>query len=239
MKNSRFIKSIKNFSLSVLDWVFPPACLGCGQEGVFICSKCFLDVNLIPANVCNTCGNFTSKKGFCPHCARYPVSYSGFRAFACYDGVIRKAIQQLKYHNDPGIGRYLAEFLLTTYQRTSWDADLIVPIPIGETKRELRGYNQSERLAEPLAEKLGLQYQPEALMRIHERSSQVGLSLDERRANIRDAFRARSKYVQSKNVLLVDDVFTSGATMEAASAEIIQAGANKVWCLTVAKVNHD
>ncbi len=239
MKSKNFVRSFRNLSLSVLDWVFPPSCVGCGKEGVFICSKCFLDVNLVPGNVCNTCGNFTSKKGFCPQCARYPVSYSGFRAFAYYDGVIRKSIQQLKYHNDPGIGRYLADFLLTTYQRTTWDADVIVPIPIGETKREQRGYNQAERLAEPLAEKLELDYQPEALIRIHEKYSQVGLNVEERRANVRDAFMARSKLIKDKNVLLVDDVFTSGATMESASSELIQAGANKVWCITLAKVNHD
>jgi len=239
MKATKILQSLHNFSLSVLDWIFPPSCLGCGKEGVFICSKCFSDVNIVPANVCNTCGNFTSKKGYCPQCARYPISYSGFRAFAYYDGVIRKAIQQLKYHNDLGIGRYLSEFILKTYQRTTWDAEIIVPIPIGETKREQRGYNQAERLAKPLAEKLGLEYRPEVLIRIHERYSQVGLNVDERRANVRDAFMARSKYVKGKKVLLVDDVFTSGATMEAASREIIQAGANKVWCITLAKVNHD
>jgi ComF family protein len=232
-------QNLKNISLSALDWLFPPACLGCGKEGDFICQECFAKVRLVPNKVCNLCGNFTSKKGYCPNCARNKPEYSGFRAFAYYEGTIRKAIQQLKYHNDLGIGRYLAGFLELTYARTGWDADLVVPIPIGAAKREQRGYNQAERLAQPFCERTGISYCPEALSRIHEFSSQVGLNEKERQANVRNAFIAAAKLVKGKSVLLIDDVFTSGATMQAAASEVLSAGADTVWCLTLAKVGFD
>ncbi len=179
-----------------------------------------------------------SKKGKCPNCYDKKLPYAGFRAFAYYDGVVRKAIHHLKYQNDLTIGRYLAGLLQLVYQRTDWDVELIVPIPIGEQKKQERGYNQAERLAKPLSDLLNIPLSCDALVRINEISSQVGLNHEERRENVRQAFIAKALQVKGKRVLVVDDVFTSGATMEAAAAELMGAGAAKVYCLTVAKVNH-
>ncbi len=236
------LRPVKNFTLSIartaLDWLFPPTCLGCGEEGVFICPECFSKIKLVPRDVCNYCGAYTSKKGKCANCHDRQLPYAGFRAFAFYEGVIRKAIHHLKYQNDLTIGRYLAGLLTMVYQRTNWEADLVVPIPIGEQKRYERGYNQAERLAKPLAELLEIPFTSEALIRINEISSQVGLNHEERRENVREAFVANARLLEGKKVLLVDDVFTSGATMEAAASEVMAAGATRVFCLTVAKVNN-
>jgi|LSQX01.3.fsa_nt_gb ComF family protein len=239
MRSDHFSQKFEQISLNLLDWLFPPACLGCGVEGLIICSDCFTKIELMPANVCNLCGSYTSRRGFCPQCARQKPLYSGFRAFAYYNGTIRKAIQQLKYHNDLSIGRYLAGMLEITFARTGWEVDLVVPVPIGELKREQRGYNQAERLAKPLSRKLNLAYDPGALTRIHELSSQVGLDHYARHENVRNAFIASSNKVRDKKILLVDDVFTSGATMQAAAAELIYASAEKVFCLALAKVKHE
>lgn len=238
MSSRPFIGFAQNTARTLLDWLFPPTCLGCGEEGVFICSECFSKIKLVPRDVCNYCGSFTSKKGKCPNCDNKKLPYAGFRAFAYYDGVVRKAIHHLKYQNDLTIGRYLAGWLQLVYQRTDWEVDLIVPIPIGEQKRLERGYNQAERLAKPFSELLEIPFTSEALIRINEISSQVGLNHEQRQENVRQAFVARAQEVKDKRVLLVDDVFTSGATMEAAATELVAAGAKKVFCLTVAKVNH-
>lgn len=238
MASGQLRKFAQNISRTTLDWLFPPTCLGCGEEGVFFCPECFSKIKLVPQTVCNYCGGFTSKKGKCPNCANKRLPYAGFRAFAYYDGVVRKAIHHLKYQNDLTIGRYLAGWLQLVYQRTDWEVDLIVPIPIGEQKRVERGYNQAERLAKPLSEMLEIPFTSEALIRINEISSQVGLNHDQRQENVRQAFVAKAQSVKQKSVLLLDDVFTSGATMEAAATELMQAGASKVFCLTVAKVNH-
>lgn len=237
--SGRYIKDLtQNIARTALDWLFPPTCLGCGEEGVFICPECFSKIKLIPRDVCNFCGSFTSKKGKCPNCDGKEHPYVGFRAFAYYDGVIRKAIHHLKYQNDLTIGRYLAGLLKLVYQRTDWEVDLVIPIPIGEQKKQERGYNQAERLAKPFSESLKIPFSSDALIRISEISSQVGLNHEERRENVRQAFAARALLVKDQRILLIDDVFTSGATMEAAATELMGAGAKQVYCLTVAKVNH-
>ena len=238
MSSRPFIGFAQSTAQTLLDWLFPPTCLGCGEEGVFICSDCFSKIRLVPRDVCKYCGSFTSKNGKCSNCDYKNLPYVGFRAFAYYDGVVRKAIHHLKYQNDLTIGRYLAGWLQLVYQRTDWEVDLIVPIPIGEQKRQERGYNQAERLAKPLSELLEIPFTSEALIRINEISSQVGLNHEQRQANVRQAFVARAHEVKDKRVLLIDDVFTSGATMEAAATELVAAGAKKVFCLTVAKVDH-
>ncbi|NLE83349.1 MAG: ComF family protein [Chloroflexi bacterium] len=237
MSASRFYRKIQNSAFSALDWLFPPICLGCGMEGVFICNDCFSKINLLPRDVCNFCGSYTSKQGKCAQCHNRQLPYVGFRAFAFYDGVVRKAIHHLKYQNDLTIGRYLAGFLEMVYQRSTWETDMVIPIPIGEQKMQQRGYNQAERLAKPFSERLNLAYSSDALIRINETSSQVGLNQDERRENVRQAFVARANQVNGKRILLIDDVFTSGATLEAASLELMGAGASQVHCLTLAKVN--
>lgn len=238
MSASNLYDKTHNLAQTALDWLFPPTCLGCGEEGVFICPDCFSKIKLVPKDVCNYCGSFTSKKGKCPQCAGRTLPYAGYRAFAYYEGVVRKAIHHLKYQNDLTIGRYLAGLLKLVYQRAGWQVDLIVPIPIGEQKRLERGYNQAERIAEPLAKLLKIAVTNEALLRINEISSQVGLNQDQRRENVRQAFIAKATLLKDRKILLIDDVFTSGATMEAAAAELMHVGAKCVCCLTVAKVNH-
>ena len=238
MPSRPILRSVQTIARTTLDWLFPPTCLGCGEEGVFICPECFSRIKLIPRDVCNFCGSYTSKQGKCVNCDNKVLPYAGFRAFAYYDGVVRKAVHHLKYQNDLTIGHYLAGWLHLVYERTDWDVDLIVPIPIGEQKRAQRGYNQAERLAKPLAEMLDMPFSNEALIRINELSSQVGLNHEERRENVRQAFVANAHMVKGKTILLVDDVFTSGATMEAAATELVGSDAQKVYCLTVAKVNH-
>ncbi|HHX09656.1 MAG TPA: ComF family protein [Chloroflexi bacterium] len=230
---------IQKISLNVIDWLFPPACLGCGKEGVVICQECFSKIQVLPKNVCNYCGEFTSKQGRCPKCGSHKPSYAGFRAFAYYTGIIRSAIHRLKYQNDISIGFYLAELLRTELMRTNWQIDVIVPVPIGEEKRKSRGYNQAERLAKPLASLTQIDYQPLALRRIREVGSQVGLDKLARQANVKDAFVAQASLVKDKTVLVVDDVFTSGATMEACSSELLYAGAKEIYCLSLAKVNNE
>jgi len=238
MSYQKFEGFAQSIARTALDWLFPPTCLGCGEEGVFICPECFSKIKLIPRDVCNYCGSYTSKKGKCPNCHGKVLPYAGFRAFAYYDGVIRKAVHHLKYQNDLTIGRYLAGLQKLVYERTDWEVDLIVPIPISEQKRAERGYNQSERLVKPLSEFLNIPFSNDALIRINETSSQVGLNKEERRENVRQAFVAKTNPVKGKKVLVVDDVFTSGATMEAAATELRGAGASKVYCLTVAKVSY-
>ena len=118
---------------------------------------------------------------------------------------------------------------------TGWMIDLVSPVPLGVARLKERGYNQAALLARPIALALTLTYKPNAVRRIRETRTQVGLALDQRRANVEGAFSSNSAIVSGKNLLIVDDVTTSGATLDACADALIGCGANQVYALTFAR----
>ena len=115
-----------------------------------------------------------------------------------------------------------------------WQVEEIVPIPLGKQRLKQRGYNQVAMIAFPMALMLGISYHPEALIRVRETKTQVGLSASQRSENMRNAFRADAS-INGKQVLLVDDVATTGATLSSAAEALYQAGARRVDAVTVAR----
>jgi ComF family protein len=141
----------------------------------------------------------------------------------------------LKYRRDLGLGEVLARHLILIAEENTLPQDVIIPIPLGKRRRNERGYNQAALLARPLALALNISYRPRALKRIRETKSQVGLSFAQRRENVSGAFEAVPKLVSGRRVLLVDDVMTTGATLEAAAQALKNAGAADVQGLTLVK----
>ena len=220
---------------NAIDWVFPPHCLGCGIEGEVICPECYATIKRVPANVCPYCNAYVSTSGHCPKCMNRKPAYKQFRAFAFYGGVIREAIHHLKYQNDVGVARVLASYLLKVIQAENWEFDLVVPVPLSRKKQEQRGYNQAERLAQPVAAALGKPISTQALSRIRENASQVDLDVKLRRENVRGVFEADPAIVKGKRILLIDDVFTTGATLESASQALRDAKSDFVYTVTVGR----
>jgi len=120
-------------------------------------------------------------------------------------------------------------------RKLNWPIDIVVPIPLSDKRRKERGYNQVALVAMPLADSLKWLYKPQALKRVRETRSQVGLSLEERRVNVTNAYQADAGLVRDKSVLLMDDVATTGATLSAAASALSVAGAKKVYALTLAR----
>ena len=116
-----------------------------------------------------------------------------------------------------------------------WQVDLVTPVPIGLARRKQRGYNQAALLAFPLALAIGKPFRSQALVKARETPSQVGLTAAQRRENVAQAFQANTKIVAQKSVLIIDDVTTSGATIEACCMALIRAGARQVYGLTLAR----
>ena len=220
---------------NAIDWIFPPHCLGCGLEGEIICSECYASIKRVPVNVCPYCNSYVSTSGHCPSCANRRPPYAQFRAFAFYGGVIREAVHHLKYQNDIGVARVLAGYLLKVIQAENWDFDLVIPVPLSKTKQEQRGYNQAERLARPVAETLKKPISTDGLHRIRENASQVDLDVNSRRENVKGVFEADPAIVKGKRILLIDDVFTTGATLESASGALKDARSGLVYAVTVGK----
>jgi ComF family protein len=117
----------------------------------------------------------------------------------------------------------------------NWKVEIVVPVPLGVARLENRGYNQAALLARPLALATLLRYEPDALIRSKETLTQVGLSVSRRRVNVKGAFEAKQRLVEGKSVLIVDDIATSGATLEACAEAMFNSGARAVYCLTLAR----
>lgn len=171
----------------------------------------------------------------CESCRKGRPAFDAARAWAVFDGPLQNALHRLKYRKDVGLGQALAGPLIELLADQVWGVDLVVPIPLGRARLAERGYNQVSLLAVPLALAHRLAYRPGALTRVRETRSQVGLSSVERRANVKGAFRAADELVVGRKVLLVDDVMTTGATLEEAARALRRAGAQHVYALSLAR----
>ncbi len=157
------------------------------------------------------------------------------RSWVVFEGPIRHALHSLKYRRNVVLGDTLARYLAEYVKKLGWRADMVVPVPLGRQRMKERGYNQAGLLAQPLSVIQGWQYSPQAVLRIRETRSQVGLSAIERKENLSSAFRADTSRVCGKVILLIDDVATTGATLAACSDALLKAGAKAVYGLTLAR----
>ena len=184
---------------------------------------------------CSVCGRPGCRGLVCDNCQLNPPEFSGLRSWSVYGGEIRNAIHRLKYNNDIALGDLFSDYLVRLYQKQNWQVDMVIPVPLSRERIKQRGYNQSSILARPLAMQLNLPFVKKALFRQRDTRSQIGLSAQDRKINVWGAFRAESSLIQDQNVLLVDDVTTTGATLNACAYALNQAGAQHVNCLTLAR----
>ncbi len=220
---------------SALDWLFPPYCGGCERRGERWCSQCAHETKIIQNPVCACCGRPFSSAGLCERCQAEPPSYTGLRSYAEFSGPIRKALHRLKYKRDLAMGEVLSRPMITYLEALNWPVDLVVPVPLGVARMRQRGYNQATLLARPLALGMGVSFSTQALSRTRETRSQVDLNAAERKENVRGAFLARSKMVKNQKVLLVDDVTTTGSTLNECASALMAAGASQVFAFTLAR----
>ncbi|NPA92673.1 MAG: ComF family protein [Chloroflexi bacterium] len=198
-------------------------------------------VQKVPRPFCVQCGTPLSglgmgrEEGLCPACRQTPPAFDQARAWALMAGSVRQAVHRLKYRRDWALADVLAVQLLAVVKAHGWEVDAVVPVPLSAARHRERGYNQAALLAFPVALGLGVPYRPHGLRRVRETRSQVGLSRAERWANMQGAFAALPQQWHGQTILLIDDVMTTGATMHAAAKALKEAGARRVFALTVAR----
>lgn len=225
-----------------LDVVFPPVCANCRRVGWMLCPDCLAQMPRVPDDICARCGRFThldaerSPGRICDQCRATPPVLSMMRAPLRYDEPVSTLIHRFKYEGYFALGGPLARFLIEDSPAWAPYPDIILPIPIHDRRRRRRGYNQSELLARPLAEHMGIPFQSSAIRRIRHTKPQVGLGPQERHENVRDAFRSDETAVRGRHVLLVDDVLTTGATLTAAAESLLASGATSVQAYCLARV---
>lgn len=219
----------------MVDLVFPPTCGGCKASGVRWCHNCQEQTKKILPPICSLCGQIIPTNGLCKRCLTSPPYFKAIRSWAEFGGPIRNALHDIKYRKNIGLGESLSQHLVNLLRQNNWDIDLVIPVPLGDEREKQRGYNQAALIAKPLASYLQLPYNPRTLRRIRETISQVELSLVERQTNVKGAFQACRQHVHAKSILIIDDVTTSGSTLNACSKTLIEVGARAVYGLTVAR----
>lgn len=199
------------------------------------CPDCQRQVIRVPDPVCPCCGLPLSFPGLCTTCHESQPSYKAIRSWVVFEGPIRHAIHAMKYGRNTALGDAMAPHLAIYARKLGWRVDMVVPVPLGKQRMRERGYNQVGLLARPLADMQGWRYSPEVLVRTRETRTQVGLSPLERKENISGAFCAEPILAAGKDILLVDDVVTTGATLAACSDALVKAGARNIYALTLAR----
>ncbi len=176
------------------------------------------------------------EEGVCPLCRLGVNGFDAAYCFGAYEGRLRKLIHLLKYDRIRPLGAPLGEYLASVLPRNE-QVEVVVPVPLHWRRRWQRGFNQSELLAERVAERYGLR-PLRALRRVRATASQAGLTSSKRRANVSGAFAAtKIQAVEGRRILLVDDVMTTGATATACGSALKRAGALRVTVLTLARVD--
>ena len=217
-------------------FLFPSHCIGCGRIGTFLCDACCQKLPGIPLPICNNCGKPESTATLCPTCWGWQSQIDGIRSPFRFEGVIRQAIHELKYRNLKAIAGRLAELLFDYLQANPMPGEVLVPVPLHLRRLQERGYNQSRLLAKELGKLIALPLIDGGLHRLKDSLPQARTTtVEERRRNVANAFACRNEKLNGRSVILIDDVCTSGATLEACAKALKRAGAVSVWGLTLAR----
>jgi ComF family protein len=218
---------------ALLDLALPPRCLGCGARDAWVCPGCAAGLPRLPAARCRVCAAPLTGTLICPTCYRdrphFDAVYAPFR----HDGLARELVHALKYRGHRHLAVPLAQAAAAVVDRPGYD--LVVPVPLHPSRLARRGFNQSELLARAVAATLELPLAAGALERVRSTEPQTEMPRPAARvANVRGAFRATAG-LRGLDVLLVDDVCTTGATVDACAAALRRAGAARLDVLVVTR----
>lgn len=219
----------------LIDLLLPPRCGGCGLLGALYCEPCRMRTRRLEEPLCRRCGAEAEHARAACGCRTWLRHLARVRSAAAYDGCLEKAIHRFKYEGRRPLAGPLALLLAELLAVDGIAAEAITWVPLHRGRLRSRGYNQAELLGRELARLSGLPVL-EGLVRSRDTPPQVGLDRIRRRENVRDAFGWQGLGLSRVSLLLVDDVATTGATLDACAAALRAAGAGPVIGLTVARV---
>jgi len=230
--------------------VFPAPCRVCGEtldraSRLPVCTLCLASFTEITRPICSRCGRpilsphvKESNTALCQICLADTYDFDVARNYAYYDAPMIRAILLLKHGGVPPLGAWFAERVaeVVSPEAGNFEADVVIPVPLHRARYRERGYNQAELIARPLARQLGLPLRKDVLVRSRPRPGALRLTRIQRWSTVQGAFATRrGAKVDKLRILLVDDVMTTGATLDACSRVLRRAGAARVMALTVAR----
>ncbi|MBQ9764910.1 MAG: ComF family protein [Lachnospiraceae bacterium] len=204
-------------------------------RGGYVCKECEDKVPYVKSPTCYRCGKEVDdeRKEYCHDCSEGGFYYKRGVAPIRYNAVMKRAMEGFKYFNKREYADFFVEAVLERYKEliASWEADLVIPVPIHKSRLRQRGYNQAELLASRVSTGLGLEMRSDVLIRTKKTEVQNKLNDKERQKNIEEAFKINKNVVQSKRVVIIDDIYTTGSTINACAKVLKQAGAADVYCV--------
>lgn len=228
----------------LLNLLFPNKCIICDNysSSYELCNECWSNCSFITKPYCFICSHpfayETDPKAICGACVATKPKYDRAIALLKYDHHSKKIIHKFKYQDQLHILNYLTNLMLNMGKELIEQSDIIIPVPMHKYKLLKRGYNQAALLAMNLAKITKLKYLPQALTKLENSTPQAGLKKEERAKNIKHSFELNEKFtadLKGKNILLIDDVITTGATISECTKILKKAKPSKVYVLAVAK----
>ncbi len=241
------VTRIRDIFLGFLDVLYPRHCFACDkslheEENTYICESCLEIIKTTVEKRCSKCGiklgaGITSSSKGCPECKSTNLRFE--KCFFVSDNTepVRTLIHQFKYKKHMCLATPLGDLLINLlYQEIICEIDFVVPVPLHWKKKQERGFNQSELMAKKICKKLSIPISINNLHRVKNTLSQTQLSRSQRQKNVKDAFKVKipEKFFQ-KNILLVDDVLTTGMTASECAKSLKNAGTNKVFLIALAR----
>ena len=233
MKKARAVLGLYHW---LIDLCLPPCCVVCGKVETWLCENCVSKIPLLGANICPQCGRPWTAKGVCHRCIATPLSIAPVRSAYLYSGSIRDAIHAFKFRGARSLSTLLAQRMAQVWISYVMQSDVLVPVPLHPKREQQRGYNQAALLARELGRVLNVPVVEGELVRMRNTSSQTHLNREERLKNVAGAFACLTEdRFAGKHVTLIDDITTTGATLEACALALVEYGAGKVGAFTLAR----
>ncbi len=233
-KNNGWLKAY-SLAWKFIDLVYLPECVCCGKIGYRCCPDCWDKRVLYSNDICQKCGKPSPQKTICIECTSTSSPLSKIRSLGEYDGILHDFIIALKYYRNIGLAEMLLPDLRQVIENAQFNFDMIVPVPLNKIRQRQRGYNQVAVWGKLLSESLKIPLSMHVLKRERNTASQVNLSAEKRMKNVLGAFSANPDRINGKNILLLDDVITTGATLNECAAMLKEGGAEQIFALTIAR----
>lgn len=222
----------------LVELLYPDKCVVCGDivapKHAF-CVVCEKGLPYVKGTICLHCGkNVEENQVFCMDCSKTQHRFCCNRSVFRYEGKIKQAMYELKYGNKKVMAEYFAQQIyieLGDWIR-SLEIDGIIPIPLHKKREKRRGYNQSELIAERLGALLDIPVYAKQLVRVQKTRPQKELNGEQRKNNVKNAFKINENAIQLKRVMLLDDIYTTGATLNAATVKLFEYGTREVYTVT-------
>jgi len=220
---------------SFTNLLFPPTCGGCRTAGSLWCDACRASVKPVEPPWCEKCGEPNTPTQLCSKCRAQPLQIEQIRSVALFLGPLRQGIHRFKYEKLASLADPFGVMLADYWCAKQLAADWLIPVPLHPSRERNRGYNQSNLLAQRLAAQVGIPLISKGLRRTRATAVQMELNATQRKENVFGAFACEDERVRGTRVVIIDDVCTTGATLEACAAALLKTGAASVMGLTLAR----